>query len=98
MPYIKQEFRDFLENSLEELIRNIEFLISTRDCDGKLKAGVSTYVIYKLINDLYNKNCEQISYDVLSDAIKVLECTKLEFYRRVIAPYETAKQEENGDI
>jgi len=98
MPYIKQEFRDFLESSLEELIRNIEFLISTRDSGNKLKSGVITYVVYRLINDLYNKNCGQISYDVLSDAIKVLECTKLEFYRRIIASYETTKQEENGDI
>ena len=28
----------------------------------------------------------------------VLECCKLEFYRRVAAPYEDIKIEENGDV
>jgi hypothetical protein len=30
--------------------------------------------------------------------IGVLECAKLELYRRVAAPYEDAKCEDNGDV
>lgn len=33
-----------------------------------------------------------------SEALGVLEATKLELYRRMIAPYEDAKKEENGDV
>jgi hypothetical protein len=37
-------------------------------------------------------------YRQINAAIGVLECAKLELYRRVAAPYETAKCEGNGDV
>lgn len=33
-----------------------------------------------------------------ADAIAALECAKLELYRRSVAPYETKKASENGDL
>ena len=42
---------------------------------------------------LHGKN-----YGVLNEVIGVLECAKLEVYRRVVAPYEDIKIRENGDI
>lgn len=33
----------------------------------------------------------------LADVIGTIECVKLEFYRRVVAPYEDKKAEQNGD-
>lgn len=39
----------------------------------------------------------KVTYDVLSDAIKTLECCKLEFYRRLMADYEDQKCAINGD-
>jgi len=30
--------------------------------------------------------------------VGVLECAKMELYRRVAAPYEDKKKEENGDV
>lgn len=33
----------------------------------------------------------------LADVLGTLECVKLEFYRRVVAPYEDKKCAENGD-
>jgi hypothetical protein len=38
------------------------------------------------------------SYNTLSDVIKAFECAKLEFYRRMVVPYEDKKREENGDV
>ena len=37
-------------------------------------------------------------YTHLNSVMGVLESAKLEFYRRVVAPYEDKKIEENGDI
>lgn len=39
-----------------------------------------------------------IRYGILNDIIGALECAKQEFYRRMAAPYETKKMEENGDV
>lgn len=38
------------------------------------------------------------SYDTFNAVIGALECAKLEMYRRMIAPYEDKKIEENGDV
>lgn len=38
------------------------------------------------------------NYTVLNEIIGVLECAKLEFYRRVVTPYEEKKRKENGDV
>ena len=37
-------------------------------------------------------------YGSVNDAIGALECAKLELYRRLAAPYEDKKIEENGDV
>lgn len=37
-------------------------------------------------------------YASLNDVVGALECAKLEFYRRMVVPYEDRKCEENGDI
>ena len=38
------------------------------------------------------------NYQTINDCIGALEGCKLEFYRRVVVPYENKKMEENGDI
>ena len=39
-----------------------------------------------------------LSYTHCNEIIGALECVKLEFYRRLTAPYEDEKITENGDI
>jgi hypothetical protein len=39
-----------------------------------------------------------VNYDAINEVIGVLECAKLELYRRVAAPYEDAKIKENTDV
>ena len=59
-------------------------------------AGQLNYVITKCITDYidYNGN----SYQRINDVLGALEGAKLEFYRRVVVPYEDQKREENGDV
>ena len=37
-------------------------------------------------------------YKDFNEVIGVLECVKLEMYRRAVVPYEDKKREENGDV
>lgn len=39
-----------------------------------------------------------LSYHTLNDIIGALEGAKMEFYRRVVAPYEDTKIKMNGDV
>lgn len=39
-----------------------------------------------------------VKFEMLNAAVGVLETTKLEFVRRVLAPYEDRKREESGDV
>jgi hypothetical protein len=39
-----------------------------------------------------------VLYNNLNTAIGVLECAKLELYRRIAAPHEDKKIAENGDV
>ena len=39
-----------------------------------------------------------LSYQTINDILGALEGAKLEFYRRVVVPYEDKKIVENGDV
>lgn len=39
-----------------------------------------------------------VSYQILNDIVGALENCKLEFYRRVVLPYENKKIKQNGDV
>lgn len=65
---------------------------------------VTLYARIWLACDIYVKNTQR--HDVTGnpinhpefDALGALECCKLEFYRRVAAPYEDSKIISNGDV
>lgn len=48
--------------------------------------------------DRYLQGKGGIRYANINEAIGVLECAKLEYYRRIAAPYEDRKCEESGDV
>jgi hypothetical protein len=39
-----------------------------------------------------------VNYRNINTLIGALECAQLELYRRIAAPYEDKKKEENGDV
>ncbi len=59
-------------------------------------AGELNYKITQLVWDYYNSYNK--NYQAINDCLGALEGAKLEFYRRVAAPYEDKKILENGDV
>ena len=87
MPYIKMEERVKYMENLEKIIDTLKSQPVDR-IDGELN-----YIITRMLKESY-----PLRYFNLNRALGVLECAKLEFYRRVVAPYENTKIEENGDV
>jgi hypothetical protein len=58
--------------------------------------GELNYVITRSLVNYYDSS--NFDYQVINDIIGALESAKLEFYRRVAAPYEDRKREQNGDV
>lgn len=82
MPYIKPEDRD-------------EVAMHEPKTPGELN-----YAITLLIRDYAHGYTyeSKLSYQRINDVLGALEGAKLEFYRRVAAPYEDTKIKENGDV
>lgn len=55
--------------------------------------GTLNYTITKLL-----LKTKPQRYGDYNDLVGVLECVKLELYRRMIAPFEDKKKIENGDV
>ena len=71
---------------------------SRLDDGGKPEdSGELNYVITKMV-DGYLCRKEGLRYTNINEVVGVLECLKLEFYRRVAAPYEDVKLQESGDV
>lgn len=95
MPYIKQEERDRFKNLTDAML-----------CDEILTAGNLNYLITKLCHKfLYEGTAtsnpaisKSPNYEKYNAIIGVLECAKLEFYRRKVEIYEDIKIRENGDV
>ena len=58
-------------------------------------AGELNYELTKIVKRYLGTD---FNYQRLNDAIGALEGCKLELYRRIVAPYENKKREENGDV
>ena len=87
MPYIEDAERDTLDGAITEL----SMLLKDGDFRGRLN-----YTISSLFAHLIQAN--GLSYRLLNDFIGVLECSKLEAYRRIGGPYEDIKISDNGDV
>tara|TARA_B100000927_G_C16174177_1_gene352645 strand:+ start:215 stop:487 length:273 start_codon:yes stop_codon:yes gene_type:complete len=88
MPYIKPEDREIYEPMIDVLMNELRY---AENWKGDLNFIVST-----ILNDLLT--AYGTSYSMLNDMVGVLECAKLELYRRMAAPYEDEKIDANGDV
>lgn len=88
MPYIPQKDKERFYATLASLYNTIH------------NSGISNGELNYLITTLAQYYLEKhgTSYNTISDVIKAMECAKLEFYRRVVIPYEDQKIKENGDV
>lgn len=82
MPYIPENERPPIDAALKHLPAN-------------LTPGQINY----LITQVSDQKIEDagLSYATINDLIGVLECAKLELYRRIAGPYEDLKVSRNGD-
>lgn len=83
MPYIVQRDRNDFDPLVEDLASRLT------------SPGDLNYVITRLVALWIGK---PLSYTAINAAIGVLECAKLEAYRRLAAPYEDEKVICNGDV
>lgn len=83
MPYIKQERRKTVEWS-PKTPGELNYLI--------------TMLIQRYLDNMQDERMEPVKYFDLNQAIGAVECAKLEFYRRIVSPYENQSIEQNGDV
>lgn len=71
--------------------------VSLREAPEMIEnAGELNYSFTMVILN-YTDN-KKLSYATINDIMGALEGAKLEFYRRVVVPYEEKKMKENGDV
>ena len=87
MPYIRPELRGLVNTYINRILIVVDMQ------NEKDRNSMMTYIIYSLIQkyNLYD-------WDYKSTPLKILEDVKLEYYRKILAPYADKKIEENGDI
>jgi hypothetical protein len=68
--------------------------------DAVHEGGAITYgeLNYELTTRILEFLSSHPTYEEFQAVIGLLECMKQEFYRRMVAPYEDKKKEENGDV
>jgi hypothetical protein len=87
MPYILKADRDKYDESIAALSLNLQ--------DAGDKCGDITYVLYRLVADVFDTNpC----YQTIAEIRAALVGTLSEFDRRYAFPYEDKKIRLNGDV
>jgi len=84
MPYIPKKERMGIDSVIADLMPEIK------------DVGQLNYTLTKIILDYVSTI--GLNYKNVNGVIGVLECAKLEMYRRVVAAYENKKKKQNGDV
>ncbi len=88
MPYIaaadKQKFN--------EIFDEFDTLVSLHD----MPPGELNY-LFTVLAIMFTEQ-KGVSYTNMNEVMGVFESAKLEYYRRMVAPYEDEKIKENGDV
>ena len=93
MPYITSTKRpelDGIVDDIQRVLRNYEL----DDPDNNSTEGNINYLVTKLLKTIYPAE----RYKNINDAIGLLECIKLEYYRIDASPYEDRKRADNGEV
>ena len=85
MPYIAKSEKDKVDKGL--LALHLSELTN---------AGSLNYAIHQVVAQYISQNKE--SYQTYNDIIGVLDCAKMELYRRLISDYEDKKITQNKDV
>jgi|TARA_B100000035_G_scaffold58292_1_gene46590 hypothetical protein len=85
MPYIPKSEKDRVDKGL--------LALHLSDINN---AGALNYAVHQVIAKYISQNKED--YQTYNDIIGVLDCAKMELYRRVISDYEDKKILQNKDV
>lgn len=103
MPYIDQDRRKKLDDSIAKITLSLKSLLEEENVFNKDK--ISNEDFLKLLGDLnycfsriISGLMTDVSYSKIAMITGVLENIKQEYYRRVAVPYEDQKINQNGDI
>ena len=77
----------YIDSRVREFVTNVTEVHSSGDLN---------YLITKILDEYIMQ--QGLNYDTLNTVIGVLECAKMELYRRVAAEYEDQKRNTNGDV
>jgi len=87
MPYVTPDDRKWIDPIIDKLVEELRNGIVTKGC--------MNYIVTRLMLAFVGTDPRYADY---SDAVAVVECVKLELYRRHVAPYEDVQREKNGDV
>lgn len=91
MPYILQEHRDALDTGIKQVLDGLRQL---QKGDEPIDfGGCLNYAFSSILMQVYGTR-----YSQMAQAVSVLEMCKLEYYRKVCAPYENQKEYSNGPV
>ena len=85
MPYIEPHRRKAIDPLLEPLLKEVH----------ELPPGELNYIVTKI---MINAMPSYTRYTAINELIGVLECAKLEFFRRVAVDHEEGVRWYNGDV
>lgn len=92
MPYITENYRESLRPLIDALADEIIRL--HKEHPEQTRDGLLNFSFTEVLN----KTFPNARYTDLNEIIGVLECTKLEYYRKRAAPYEDIKEAQNGAV
>lgn len=87
MPYILPEDRLKLKPAADALVAAIDAATTAGDLNYLMSVMAKAYV-----------DAKGLRYEHLNAVVGALDSCKVEFQRRVVAPYEDTKIEDNGDV
>jgi len=94
MPYITLRQRLAVTKDLANLLTAIDNVCAAESCEPD---GILNYVFTTMLLSTVAER-DEARYIEYERAIGILECAKLELYRKAVAPYEDKKAAENGEV
>lgn len=92
MPYIKKDKREALDGAINDMM-HILVSLELDDPSNNMEGNIN-YIMTRMLKRAYPAT----SYKNINDAVGLMECCKLEYYREVAVPYENQKKFENGMV
>jgi hypothetical protein len=93
MPYIKEELRDKLDDSIEQLLEDLYYKVPSEELDGVLN-----YTLTRILVGAHQRHTDTVRYKSINSMMGTLECMKQELYRKVAVWYEELAELKNGKV